>query len=113
MSDTPKAAGPKKKSKIAGLLVPLVGGLVLIGAGVGGGYYAASSGLVGGEQSHKEDPDKPHRVAKEAGEAPEQVDAGSDGHYETTSFEMKKEFTYNLLHPNRPNPFRHGLRTPT
>src|SRR3546814_2748901 len=101
MSDTPKAVGPKKKSKIAGLLVPLVGGLVLIGAGVGGGYYAASSGLIGGEQSHKTGPDKPHRVEKEPGETPEQVDADGDGHYETTYFEMKKEFTYNLLDPNR------------
>ncbi len=102
MNDTTEAPAPKKKSKLLGLLVPVIGGLVLVGAGAGGGFYAASSGLLGGGgSSHKEDPDKPHHVKKEAGEAPEQVDADGDGHYETTYFEMKKEFTSNLLDPNR------------
>ena len=100
MSETPEAAAPKKKSKLMGLLVPLVGGLVLAVAGAGGGYYAATSGLLGG--GHKEEKSNgPQRVKKDHGEAPHQVDEDGDGQYETTYFELKKEFTANLMDPNR------------
>ena len=36
MSDTP--APPKKKGKLAGLLVPVVGALVLLGGGAAAGW---------------------------------------------------------------------------
>lgn len=101
MSDTPEAGKPKKKGGLVKILIPVIGGLVLIGAGAGGGFYAASSGLLGGGDTHKEDPNKPHRVEKAEGEAPEQVDADGDGKYETSYFELKKEFTANLRDPNR------------
>lgn len=88
-SETP---APKKKGKIGALLVPLVGGLVLLGAGAGGGYYVATSGLIGGHEKAK----KEHKA-----EEPEQVDEDGDGHFDTTYFEMKKEFTSNLSDANR------------
>lgn len=90
MSDTTQAV-PKKKSKLMGLLVPVIGGLVLIGGGAGGGFYLASSGLLSGggaKTHHKKD-------------MPQQIDANEDGRYETTYFELKKEFTSNLQDPNR------------
>lgn len=101
MSDTPEAPAPKKKSKLMGLLVPVIGGLVLAGAGAGGGYYAANSGLLGGGEHKAEKSHGPQRVAKAHGDAPEQVDENGDGQYETTYFELKKEFTANLMDPNR------------
>lgn len=101
MSDTPQTTAPKK-GKAKGLIISLIGGLVLAGAGAGGGYYAATSGLLGGgAKTHKADPDAPHHVEREEGEAPQQVDENGDGRYETTYFELKKEFTSNLADPNR------------
>lgn len=100
MSDTP-APAPKKKSGLIGKLVPIVGALVLLGGGVAGGWYAASSGLIGGH-GPKVDKNKPQLVErKDAEEKPAQTDADGDGHYETTYFEMKREFTANLTDPNR------------
>lgn len=100
MSDTPQMTAPKK-SKLKGLLLPLIGGLVLAGGGAGGGYYLATSGMLGGAKSHKADPEAPHQVEREQGDAPQQVDENGDGRYETTYFELKKEFTSNLADPNR------------
>ncbi len=100
MSDTPAPA--KKKSKLGGLLVPLIGGLVLLGAGAAGGWYATTSGLIGGGHGPKVDKNKPQLVVRKgAPETPAQSDEDGDGHYETTYFEMKKEFTANLTDPNR------------
>ncbi|MBW7947281.1 MAG: flagellar basal body-associated FliL family protein [Sphingomonadaceae bacterium] len=100
MSDTP--APPKKKGKLAGLLVPVVGALVLLGGGAAGGWYATTSGLIGGGPGPKVDKNKPKLVERKgAGETPTQTDADGDGHYETTYFEMKREFTANLTDPNR------------
>lgn len=98
MSDTPAPA--KKKSKLVGLLVPVIGALVLAGGGAAGGWYAASSGLLGGG-GPKVDKNKPQLVKREGYGDPAQTDADGDGHYETTYFEMKKEFTANLTDPNR------------
>ena len=100
MSDTP-APAPKKKSKLVGLLVPVIGALVLAGGGAAGGWYVATSGLLGGGDGHKVDKNKPQLVEREGHEEPTQTDADGDGHYETTYFEMKKEFTANLTDPNR------------
>jgi len=100
MSDTP-APVPKKKSGLVGKLVPVLGALVLLGGGAAGGWYATSSGLIGGH-GPKEDKNKPKLVErKDGGDAPAQTDADGDGHYETTYFEMKREFTANLTDPNR------------
>lgn len=103
MSDTP-APVPKKKSGLVGKLIPVIGALVLLGGGAAGGWYATSSGLIGGgDHGPKEDKNKPKLVEREGGdeEAPAQTDADGDGHYETTYFEMKREFTANLTDPNR------------
>src|SRR3546814_19090818 len=45
--------------------------------------------------------DGPQRVERPAGETPHQVDSDGDGQYETSYFELKKEFTSNLMDPNR------------
>lgn len=97
MSDTPQ---PRKKGGLMKLLIPVIGGVVLIGAGAGGGYFAASSGMLGGG-AHKPAHDGPQRVERPAGEMPHQVDSDGDGQYETSYFELKKEFTSNLMDPNR------------
>src|SRR3546814_11875927 len=77
------------------LLIPVIGGVVLIGAGAGGGYFAASSGMLGGG-APKPAHDGPQRVERPAGETPHQVDSDGDGQCETSYFELKKEFTSNL-----------------
>jgi flagellar FliL protein len=100
MSDTTGNAAPKKGGPMK-MLVPLIGGLVLLGAGAGGGFFAASSGMMGGGSHKKADSDKPQHVERAEGEEPHQVDEDGDGQYETSYFELKKEFTANLMDPNR------------
>ncbi|MBB4632816.1 flagellar basal body-associated FliL family protein [Sphingosinicella soli] len=101
MSDTP-APAPKKKSGLVGKLIPVIGALVLLGGGAAGGWYATTSGLIGGGHGPKVDKNKPQLVERaEGGDAPTQTDADGDGHYETIYFEMKREFTANLTDPNR------------
>src|SRR3546814_1601020 len=78
MSDTPQ---PRKKGGLMKLLIPVIGGVVLIGAGAGGGYFAASSGMLGGG-APKPAHDGPQRVERPAGETPHQVDSDGDGQYE-------------------------------
>src|SRR3546814_8048632 len=80
MSDTPQ---PRKKGGLMKLLIPVIGGVVLIGAGAGGGYFAASSGMLGGG-APKPAHDGPQRVERPAGETPHQVDSDGDGQYETS-----------------------------
>src|SRR3546814_11010621 len=96
MSDTPQ---PRKKGGLMKLLIPVIGGVVLIGAGAGGGYFAASSGMLGGG-APKPAHDGPQRVERPAGETPHQVDSDGDGQYETSYFALKKEFTSNLMDPS-------------
>src|SRR3546814_1054819 len=45
--------------------------------------------------------DGTQRGERPAGETPHQVDSDGDGQYETSYFELKKEFTSNLMDPNR------------
>src|SRR3546814_15993242 len=97
MSDTPQ---PRKKGGLMKLLIPVIGGVVLIGAGAGGGYFAASSGMLGGG-APKPAHDGPQRVERPAGETPHQVDSDGDGQYETSYFELTKELPSNLLAHNR------------
>src|SRR3546814_19178792 len=80
--------------------VPGVGGGVLMRDGAGCGYFAASSGMLSGG-APKPVHDGPRRVERPAGETPHQVDSDGDGQYETSYFELKKEFTSNLMDPNR------------
>ena len=110
MSEAAAAAPPAGAKKGGGkkkLIVMVVGALVLIGAGVGAGMFAAGSGLAGGgahAEEKKEDPDQPKLVAKEGGDhggsgAPEH--AGEDGKfdpndYKATYYEMDQPFTSNL-----------------
>lgn len=83
MSEADKAAPPaKKKGKLMKLLVPVLGGIVLLGGGVGAGLYAAGSGLMGGGGDHAvaEDAHKPKLVPKsEQKHAPAGGEEGGEG----------------------------------
>lgn len=94
-------AAKTKKKKGKGRLLILLGGVVLlVGGGVGAGLYAAQSGLIGGAEHAAEDPDKPQLVPKgskegEEGEAPKAAAEGGAA-YESSYFQLEKEFTSNL-----------------
>jgi flagellar FliL protein len=47
---TPEPAAPKKKKGKKGLVM-ILAALILTGAGVGGGIFMASSGLIGGAKA--------------------------------------------------------------
>jgi flagellar FliL protein len=110
MSDAPaEAAAPKKKGGMVKKIVLFgVLPLVLLGAGVGGGLYAA--GKMGGDHAAPaEDPDMPKLVLKgEGGEAEHAAGEGGEGEvalptaepggekYESTYYAMEKDFTSNL-----------------
>lgn len=114
MSDTPAAAPPKKKGGMKKIIVTVLGTLIVLGAGVGGGVYAARAGFVGGVKGGPaEDPNRPKLVKKGEGKKAaaegdkSAADAGvtstshaagdTDGEpYETTYYQMDKEFTANL-----------------
>lgn len=108
MSDTPPAdAAPKKKGK--GKLFMILGAVVLLGGGVGGGVYAAKSGMIGGTKAA---PDvSPKLVPKSEQKAPPAKEGGEGGasakptggaegtggeKYASTYYPMDKEFTANL-----------------
>ena len=109
MSDQPEDEAPKKKGKLGKLLMIGVGLLVLVGGGVGGGLYAARSGMIGGgkvvvDNSPKLVPKSEQKQpsAKEGGEAaapgkPTGGPAGTGGEkYASTYYPMEKDFTANL-----------------
>src|SRR3546814_12053695 len=95
MSDTPQ---PRKKGGLMKLLIPVIGGVVLIGAGAGGGYFAASSGMLGGG-APKPAHDGPQRVERPAGETPPQVDSHCAGRAATRPIELHKGFPSTTRHP--------------
>lgn len=114
MSDTETTAAPaKKKSGMMKWLMIGTGLVVLIGVGVGGGLYAANSGLLGGSGAHSAsaDADTPRLVPKseevraaagkdgeEGGEGkgkPTPKGEGGDK-YASNYYQMEKEFTSNL-----------------
>lgn len=80
----------KKPGKMKKLLIPLVGGVVLLGGGVGAGLWAAGSGMVGGSDgpSHAVDPNKPQLVPKGAADptahGEEKAESASEGHGESS-----------------------------
>jgi flagellar FliL protein len=102
---TPEPAAPKKKKGKKGLVM-ILAALILTGAGVGGGIFMASSGLIGGakaaEPKGKDLPQllpKGSKPATKEGEAEGGHGGGAsaDGpKYESSYFQMEKEFTSNL-----------------
>ncbi|WP_174291606.1 flagellar basal body-associated FliL family protein [Sphingomonas bacterium] len=108
MSDKPDEAAPKKGKK-GKILMLGIGLLVLVGGGVGGGLYAARSGMVGGAKPVPDNSPKlvlkseqKQPTAKEGGEAsaPGKPTGGLGGtggeKYASTYYPMEKEFTANL-----------------
>jgi flagellar FliL protein len=101
---TPETAAPKKKGKKG--LVMILAILVLLGAGIGGGIFIASSGLIGGAKAAEpEGKDLPKLLPKGSKPAKKEGE-GEGGHggggaaegpkYESSYFQMEKEFTSNL-----------------
>lgn len=106
------AAGeaPKKKGKMKGILMMLVGALVFVGVGVGAGLYAAGAGLLGahGAEQPKEDPNAPKLVLKDGVEEPEHEapkpqtaiaepeKAPDPSKYKASYFTFEEPFTANL-----------------
>jgi flagellar protein FliL len=93
---------PKKKKGKRGLIMILLA-LVLAGGGVGGGIFIASSGMLGGKKAEEPHKDLPKLLPK--GSKPKETE-GEGGHsggasgeapkYESSYFQMEKEFTSNL-----------------
>lgn len=95
-------AAPKKKRKSP---LPLIlGALVLTGAGVGGGIYFAAPALLGGDKADEKAKEIPQLVPKgskpkeEGGEEAggESKAEGDAPKYESSYFQLEKEFTSNL-----------------
>ncbi|MCA1198614.1 flagellar basal body-associated FliL family protein [Sphingomonas sp. R647] len=113
MSETATTEAPaKKKGGMMKWLMIGTGLVVLIGGGVGGGLYAANSGLIGGRgaQGESADADAPRLVPKseevraaakegeeaaEGGGKPTPKGEGGDK-YASSYYQMEKEFTSNL-----------------
>ena len=95
-------SSPKKKKGKRGLLM-ILGALVLAGAGVGGGVFLATSGMVGGATA-KADPGKdlPKLMPKGSKPTAAEGEEGGKGEsaegpkYESNYFQIEKEFTSNL-----------------
>ena len=98
---------PKKKGK--GLLVKLVLGLVLVGAGGGGTFMAVKAGMLGdhGEEKAKEKDlpkllkkgeEDPYAVKAEGkeGEGPAEVEGEGGSEYKTSYYNFSEDFTSNL-----------------
>jgi flagellar FliL protein len=106
MSDKTEPATPPKKGK--GLVVKMLGGLVLVGAGGGGTYALVQSGMLGdGAHAAKEDntpklirkgeedPYAPPTKGKE-GDAPADIDGEGGSEYRTSYYNFTEDFTSNL-----------------
>jgi flagellar protein FliL len=103
MSDEAKAgdegAPKKKKGKLGKLLVFGIGGLLLIGGGVGAGFYAAGMGF--GSAQAKEDPNIPKLVPRKGAEVsdadkPKPGQAPNPAKYQASYYTMDQPFTSNL-----------------
>ncbi len=107
MSDKSDTAAKPKKGK--GLMIKLIAGLVLIGAGGGGTFALVQSGMLGGghapekKESNEpklvrkgeEDPYAPKAEGKE-GEAAPAVDGEGGSEYRTSYYNFTEDFTSNL-----------------
>lgn len=108
MSDKKDKDAKPKKGK--GLIVKIVGGIVLIGAGVGGAYGAMMAGVLpGGNHAAKAEPQGPQLVRKDEedpyappaekgeGEGGAELVHGEGGsEYRTSYYTFSEEFTSNL-----------------
>ena len=107
-SDKPEPTDAKPK-KGKGLVMKLVMGLVLIGAGGGGAYGLVAAGVLGGGggkhekednnpkliRKGEEDPYAPKAEGKEEGGAPE-VEGEGGSKYRTAYYSFTEDFTSNL-----------------
>jgi flagellar protein FliL len=85
MSDEATAKPPKKKGLI-GKMMPVLIGLIVGAAGVGGGLYAIKPEVfAGGHDAPKEDPNAPKRVEREGGNG-----------FEASYYALSQPFTSNL-----------------
>lgn len=111
MSDKPEAEdAPTVKKKGQGLLVKLVIGLVLVGAGGGGTFMAVQAGMLGGGEhgDAKKEKDEPKLVKKgeddpyapkaegKEGEAAPEVEGEGGSEYKTSYYNFSEDFTSNL-----------------
>jgi flagellar FliL protein len=88
MSDETKTEKPIKKKGLIGKLLPVLIGLIVGAAGVGGGLYAMKPEVfAASKQGPKEDPNAPKKVKREG---------GAEGHYEASYFALSQPFTSNL-----------------
>ena len=102
----PDQPAPKKKKGKKGLIM-ILGALVLAGAGVGGGVFLATSGMLGGAKAEAEPhKDLPKLLPKGSKPKATEVEGEGGGHgggesgerqkYESSYFQLEKEFTSNL-----------------
>lgn len=88
MSDEPMAKTTVKKRGLVGKMMPILFGLSLGAASVGGGLYAMKPAVFATTPSGpKEDPDAPKKVKR---------DGAGEGHYEASYFALSQPFTSNL-----------------
>ena len=100
---------PKKKRGKKGIVM-ILGALILAGAGVGGGVFLASSGMIGGGHGAEADPKKDLPKLLPKGSKPKAAEGEGGDHggggeggsaaegpkYESSYFQLEKEFTTNL-----------------
>ena len=109
MSDKSEKAAKPKKGK--GMLVKVLAGVVLVGAGGGGTFALVQSGMIGGGHAEpkedntpklirkgEEDPFAPKTDAKE-GEGMAEVEGDGGSEYRTSYFSFTDDFTSNLKNP--------------
>lgn len=108
MSDKKDKDAKPKKGK--GMVVKLVAGLVLVGAGGGGTFALVKSGMIGGGEAHakednkpklirkgEEDPYAPKSEGKEGeGEGAGEVEGDGGSEYKTSYYNFAEDFTSNL-----------------
>ena len=88
MSDHTKTEKPPKKKGALGKLMPLLIGLTVGAAGVGGGLYAMKpEAFAAHTDGPREDPNAPKKVKR---------DGAGEGHYEASYFALSQPFTSNL-----------------
>ncbi len=88
MSDDAKAVPPLKKKGLVAKLAPIAIGLVVGGAGVGGGLYVVNPGMFAAKhETPAEDPDAPKKVKREG---------AGEGQYQASYFPISQPFTSNL-----------------
>ncbi len=93
------AEKPKKKGKLKGIIIGLVGLIVIGGGGAAGGFYVA--GTMGGPAGEPEDPNKPKVVLKDGTEVSEKeagtaVPSDNKGAFKITYHQIEQPFTSNL-----------------